>query len=270
MGDEESLRDVEVVGLIPAGGLATRIAPLPFSKEVYPIGFRRLEGEHGTRPKVVCHYLLEKMRLAGITKAYVVLKEGKWDIPGYFRDGALVDMQLAYLLLGLPFGVPYTIDQAYSFVRRSIVAFGFPDIVFQPDNAFVQLLERQTHSNACVILGLFPAEQPERVDMVDWQNSGRVRGIFTKPRHTDLSHSWCIAVWTPVFTQFLHDYVAAHKELAGTIPEPSVGEIIQAAIEAGLRVDAIPVSDKCYLDIGTAEDLARAIRQYALKAYSSL
>ena len=88
-----------------------------------------MDGDLGSRPKVVCHYLLEKMRLAGITKAYIVLKEGKWDIPSYFRDGSLVDMQLAYLLLGLPFGTPYTIDQAYSFVRHSTVAFGFPDIV---------------------------------------------------------------------------------------------------------------------------------------------
>ena len=99
--------------------------------------------------------------------------------------------------------------------------------------------------------------------MVDWQHDGRVRGIFTKPRHTELSHSWCIAVWTPIFTQFLHEYIAAHKNAAAMKPELSVGEIIQAAIEAGLQVDAIPVSDKCYLDIGTAEDLTRAIRHYA-------
>ena len=223
-----------------------------------------MDGDLGSRPKVVCHYLLEKMRLAGITKAYIVLKESKWDIPSYFRDGSLVDMQLAYLLLGLPFGTPYTIDQAYSFVRHSTVAFGFPDIVFQPDSTFVQLLEYQAHSNACVILGLFPAEQPQRVDMVDWQSSGRVRGIFTKPHHTSLSHSWCIAVWTPVFTQFLHEYVTAQKETAGTTPEISVGEVVQAAIEAGLQVEAIPVSDKSYLDIGTTEGLTQAIRHYTL------
>jgi len=239
---EGSLRREEVVGLVPAGGLAKRIAPLPCSKEIYPIGFRRAEGESHSRPKVVSHYLLEKMRLAGITKAYIVLREGKWDIPGYFRDGDVVDMHLAYLLLGLPFGTPYTLDQAYP---------------------FVQLLTRQTHSNACVILGLFPADQPERVDMVDRDDNGRVRQIVTKPDQTYLTHSWCIAVWTSVFTQFLHEYVAAQKETAGKKPEASVGEVVQAAIEAGLQVDAIPVSEKSYLDIGNAEGLVRAIQHYA-------
>jgi len=224
---------------------------------------RQIDEDLGVRPKVVCHYLLEKMRLAGITKAYVILKEGKWDIPAYLRDGALANMHLAYLLLGSSFGPPYTLDQAYDFVQTSVVAFGFPDIVFQPDDAFVRLLTRQSESKACAILGLFPAEQPQKVDMVDFGNSGRVRQIVIKPHYTHLSHSWCIAVWTPVFTQFLHDYVAAHRQAAATTPEVSVGEVIQTAIEAGLEVEAMPVSDKPYLDIGTAQGLVRAVGHYA-------
>jgi glucose-1-phosphate thymidylyltransferase len=263
MATQASLWEEEVIGLIPAGGLATRLAPLPFSKEVYPIGFRRAQGEQGTRPKVACHYLLEKMKLAGIAKAYIVLREGKWDIPAYLRDGAIVNMHLAYLLLGLPFGTPYTLDQAYPFVRHSTVAFGFPDIIFEPDDAFLRLLARQSHSNACVILGLFPADRPDRVDMVDWHDDGGVRRIVSKPDHTHLSHSWCIAVWTPLFTQFLHEYVAAQRGMAGTNSEVSVGEIVQVAIEAGLPVEGIRVSDKPYLDIGTSEGLVRAIKYYA-------
>ena len=59
----------EVIGLIPAGGQATRIVPLLCSKEFYPVGFR-LMGEKGEEhPKVVCHYLLEQIRLAGVPKA---------------------------------------------------------------------------------------------------------------------------------------------------------------------------------------------------------
>jgi glucose-1-phosphate thymidylyltransferase len=257
-------RREEVVGLIPAGGLASRIAPLPFSKEVYPIGFGDVEGKEGARPKVACHYLLEKMRLAGINKAYIVLRVGKWDIPSYFRDGALVDMHLAYLSLGSSFGAPYTLDQAYPFVQHSIVAFGFPDIVFHGDDVFAQLLARQADTQACATLGLFPAEQPQKVDMVDWQDDGEVREIVAKPHLTRLSHSWCIAVWTPAFSQFLHEYVAAHKSTAETEPEASVGAVIQAAIEAGLRVQAVPVSGKGYLDIGTPEGLVRAMKYYAL------
>ena len=48
-------------------------------------------------------------------------------------------MNLAYLMLGLPYGVPYTIDQAYNFVKESVIAFGFLDIVFEPENPFTAL-----------------------------------------------------------------------------------------------------------------------------------
>jgi glucose-1-phosphate thymidylyltransferase len=40
----------------------------------------------------------------------------------------------------------------------------------------------------------------------------------------------------------------------------SVGDVVQAAIDAGLRVEGIPVSKSPYLDIGTAEGLAHAIQ----------
>ena len=201
----------EVIGLIPAAGQAKRISPLPCSKELYPVGFWRSPDEKEGRPKVVCHYLLEKMRAAGITKAYIVLRQGKWDIPAYLQDGAIAGMHLAYLMLGLPYGVPYTLDQAYPFVRDAIIAFGFPDILFRPDDAFSRLLSHQESSQADITLGLFPAEHPYKVDMVDLNQEGRVQRIIIQPSHSSLRYTWGIAVWTPVFTQFLHDYVMLAK-----------------------------------------------------------
>jgi glucose-1-phosphate thymidylyltransferase len=65
----------DIIGLIPAAGQATRIAPLPCSKEIYPVGLQSVAGS--VRPKVVCHDLLQHMERAGIRKVYVVLREGK-------------------------------------------------------------------------------------------------------------------------------------------------------------------------------------------------
>src|SRR5262245_39032953 len=127
----------QVVGLIPAAGRATRLAPLPFSKELYPIGFQ-FEGQHGSRPKVVAHYLLEKLQAAGIRKVFVVLRDGKWDIPAYFSGGTIEDIDLAYVMAKLPYGAPYTLDSGYAFVQDSVVAFGFPDILFEGESAFVE------------------------------------------------------------------------------------------------------------------------------------
>ena len=272
-GQKELYR--EVVGLLPAGGQATRIAPLPVSKELYPVGFRRVEEDRSLRPKVVCHYLLEKMRLAGIIRAYIVLREGKWDIPAYLGDGTMLDMHLAYLMMRLPFGAPYTINQAYPFVQDALVAFGFPDIIFQPDDAFVQLLNRQATTNADIILGLFPADQPQKMDMVDLDENGQVRQIVIKPLQTHLRYTWFIAVWTPVFTRFMHEHLVAIRNVNGqddagnNAPEQRelfVGDVIQAAIHNDLRVETVLFPDGTYLDIGTPDDLMKAVRNFAAQA----
>ena len=260
----------EVIGLIPAAGQATRLAPLPGSKELYPIGFRSVNGSK--RPKVVCHYLLEKMRLAGIRKAYFVLRSGKWDIPAYLGDGTILDMNLGYLIMRLPFGVTYTLDQAYPFVQNAVIAIGFPDIIFQPDDTFKRLLARLATSNADVVLGVVPFENPQKGGMVDFDTEGRVRLVVEKPDYSDLRYSWCTAVWTPVFTEFMHQYVAALetdrlRTDAGSnlVPqrELPIGDVIQAAIENGLSVQAEVFTDGAFLDIGTPEDLVRAVRHFA-------
>jgi len=258
----------KLVGLLPAGGTATRIAPLPCSKELYPIGFRTMDKGRGFRPKVVCHYLLEKMRLADVTEAYIILRKGKWDIPAYLGDGSMLDMHLAYLILNLPFGVPYTLDQAYPFVQDAIVVFGFPDIVFQPGDAFVRLLDQQAESDADIVLGLFPAHQPHKMDMVDLDNDGRIRKIVIKPARTDLRYTWIIAVWNSVFTRFMHEYVVAGHLINARDTscddveeqrELFVGHVIQAAIENDMKIDAVVFSDGDYLDIGTPEDLVKTV-----------
>jgi glucose-1-phosphate thymidylyltransferase len=256
-----------VIGLVPAGGQANRIAPLPCSKELYPIGFRSVGPGGERRPKAVCHYLLEKMRLAGIHKAYVILREGKWDIPAYLNDGtALLDMNLAYLMMRLPFGAPFTLDQAYPFVKDALVALGFPDIIFQPEDAFVRLLKRQADTDADIVLGLFPVDRPQKMDMVALDEKGRARRIVIKPSQTDLRYTWFIAVWTPVFTRFMHTHLASLRrrgnEPAAEKRELYVGDVIQAAIDQDLHVEGVIFAQGAYIDIGTPKDLARAVANH--------
>nr|WP_290226705.1 sugar phosphate nucleotidyltransferase [Trichocoleus desertorum] len=259
-----------VIGLLPAAGQATRIAPLPLSKELYPIGFQAMASGLGLRPKVVSQYLLERLQQAGITQTYFILRPGKWDIPAYFGDGSALPMHLGYLIMGLPYGVPYTLDQAYPFVQNAIVALGFPDILFWPEDAFTHLLQRQAQTQADVVLGLFPTDQPQKAGMVDFDATGRVHLIIEKPSQTELKYMWAIAVWNPTFTQFLHEHLIAIEAAQTSTPERSrpsrelaIGDVIQAGISAGLRVEAEIFETGVYLDIGTPENLVKAVQDYA-------
>jgi glucose-1-phosphate thymidylyltransferase len=258
----------QIIGLLPAGGQATRISPLPLSKELYPVGFQDFGVKYNWRAKVVSQYLLEKMQVAGIEKAYFILRPGKWDIPAYFGDGTMLSMNLGYLIMGLGYGVPFTLDQAYPFVQDAVVALGFPDILFQPEDAYVRILSRLETSNADVVLGLFPTDKPQKAGMVDFDDKGKVRLIIEKPPQSDLPYMWGIAVWTPAFTQFLHEYLMTLKAKSNLsqLPEIPIGNIIQAAINKGFHVEAEAFSDGTYLDIGTPDDLVRAVRQFAALA----
>lgn len=267
-----------IIGLIPAAGQGTRLSPLPMSKELFPIGFRIVAGQAGPRPKVVCHYLLDKMQRAGVEQAFFILRPGKWDIPNFLGDGADLGLRLGYLTVHVPFGVPFSLDQAYPFLRGATVVMGFPDILFEPEHAYRVLLNRLHSGSADIVLGLFPTDQPERVGLVDFDEGGVVRGIYEKSGLTHLPYMWAIAAWRPSFSDFLHGFVRDRQQaLIGIqIPrhltalppylETPIGDVMQAALESGLRVEAQPFAEGRYLDIGTPENLAKAIQQHPFPA----
>jgi glucose-1-phosphate thymidylyltransferase len=251
--------DRDVVGLIPAGGHASRISPLPCSKELYPVGLPTPEGP--SAPRVAAQYLIDKMREASIRRVFIVLRQGKWDIPAYFGDGSASGLHIGYLMLGAPFGVPFTLNQASPFVQDATVAFGFPDILFDSVNPFSVLLRRQSESGADVTLGLLPATHARsREDRVQLDGGGTVARIFLNPPESSLEYSWAIAVWKPSFTRFLREYVETRLSTGGQGTELSVGHSFQTGLEAGLQVDGVIVGNAPYVDIGTPAGLQKAIR----------
>lgn len=254
---------IELIGLIPAGGSANRIAPLPCSKEIFPIGYQDLPSLPGSRPKVAAQYLLEKMKLAGVPKAFIILRKGKWDIPEYFGCGHDLGMNLGYLMMDLPYGAPYTLDQAYAFVSEATIVFGYPDILFTPQDAYISLLRRLSASSSEIVLGLFPAHNPSKMDMVELDDAENICGLDIKPTVSYLTYTWIIAVWTPVFTRFLHQYIKNKKLNSDHSPgahtrEAYVGEVIQAFMKEGMPVDKVLFDEGDYLDFGTPEDLVKA------------
>ncbi len=248
----------EVIGLIPCGGHATRISPLPCSKELFPVGLHKLP-DGSERVKVASHALLEKMRIGGVKKAFFILRKGKWDIPEYYGDGTAVGMNLGYLIMGRPDGTAYTLDQAFPFVRRTRVALGFPDILFGPSDAFKRAMVRLADTRADIVMGLYRVHDILISDMIGVDRTGRVCEMLIRPDQTKLKLGWVFAVWTPRFSEFLHDYVTAPKPATGPGPsaELTVGAVIQAGLLAKLRMQSVCFPRHSYLDIGTPEGMRR-------------
>jgi len=246
-----------VVGVVPMAGRATRLPSLPCSKEIFPLDFSAKPGSDVPRPRVVCEHVLGAMQHAGIREVYLVIRDGKWDIPAFLGDGSRLGLELAYLMMGLPWGAPYSIDKAYPFVRNHRVALGFPDMCFNDPQILRRALDHHDDSGADVVLGIFPTDRIHKVDIVQLGDNHRVEQILIKPADTTMNQTWGVAVWTPAFTEFLHSFLDSHQHIAEQTHELFVGDIIRVAIEAGLNVQGIQVSVQPYVDIGTPEDLSR-------------
>jgi len=212
------------------------------------------------RPKVVSHYLLEKLHRAGVRRTFLILRKGKWDIPQYYGDGSAFGMQLGYLMMERPYGPAYTLDQAYPFVRDAHVALGFPDILMGPPDAYTQVLHHLTATRSDLVLSLYRAHDPRVSDMVATDPTGRVLDLVIKPDDTSLELGWLFAVWTRAFTEFLHHYLleprTSQQQPGSMLPnELSVGHVLQAAIREGLETQSVLFDRHDYLDIGTPEAL---------------
>ena len=257
---------MEKIGLIPAAGTAKRLGSLAFSKELLPIGFNAGKKESGL--KAVSTYLLEKFHQAGVKKVYTVIRKGKWDILNYYGDGSAIGVQLAYLIMDHSYGVPYTLDQAYPFVKTSKVFLGFPDVLFEPENAFTLADAALRQKSADLMLGLYPVKdkrQMQKSDMVQFETHGRITQIIVKPDKTDLKFSWIFAIWKPDFTIFMHDYLKhdlAKRQKNSNQVEIHFGHVIQAAIENGFSVFGHFFNDFHFIDVGNPDDLAQALRDY--------
>jgi glucose-1-phosphate thymidylyltransferase len=261
-------QESEIVGVIPAAGLATRLGPIPCSKEILPLG---LQGGVTTDspPITATELLIHKFRQAGARRVCVVLRDGKWDIPAYLGSGHRFDVDIAYLLMQFPFGQPFTLDATYHFVQDAVVLLGFPDILFGDEDAFIPLLQRMAEARADLVVGLFPGNRPDKLDMVQLDDQGNPVGFRIKPRKTMLTHTWLHAAWSPLFTDFLHQHIAArlrdHSVRGPGGRELYMADIFDAAVREGLSVASVFFTDADYLDIGTPGDLSAA-RQRKLAA----
>lgn len=249
---------VSPVAVVPAAGRAERLGGLPCSKEILPVALHEPgEGHFET----AAGRLLRQLAAAGVERGFVVLDEDKWDIARHLGDGSDLGLDLAYLTMRRSPSTPATIDRAFEHVRDAIVAFGFPDILARPDDSFARLLDRLAQADAEAVLGLFPADRPEKVDMVEVDDAGRIRRIVIKPDRTDLELAWIIAVWKPAFTAYLHQLLATGAADGPGGRELYVGDVLQAAADEGMHINSATFPDGAFLDIGTPDDLLRALRE---------
>ena len=252
----EEMTDSEYVALLPAAGVGSRLPDRSVSKELLRFGNIQEDGS-----PVISH-VLSCLQLAGIVDVTVVLREGKQDIREYLMSSDWNDINFTFKITPGTSGVPETVALGLDDVQERSVVFGFPDILFEPRDAFVRLIHRLENSEADVVLGLFPTDRPQKMDMVETDSSGRVIDIQIKPNATTLDRTWILAVWRPNFSAYLYKLVRGSAmrlaEVAANCDGSHLGHVFQLAMADGFRIDSESFDDGRVLDIGTPDDLRRA------------
>ncbi len=263
MKDAKELRSApaesSVIGLIPAAGRAGRLGSLPCSKEIFPIFEPDADGR--PRPTPVCAGLLRGMASAGIGRVLVVLRDGKWDVASRLGEGSEWGVDLGYLSVSSSTCVPETLGRALPWTLGADVALGFPDILLTPSDIWQRLSAFHRRHGGAVSLGLFPTDQVAKADMVDFEpgpnGEGRATEIVIKDPSCQLRWTWSIAIWRPTFSAFLADWLGQGARPAAS--EPYIGDVFRAAMAQGLEIRTLAMEDGSFLDVGTPEDLARAV-----------
>ena len=240
------------VGLIPAAGTGSRLADAGLSKEMQPLG-------SSGRPAIA--HLLACLQLAGIRKTVVVTRPAKTALLAFLAGEEWTDMDLNTITTPGTAGVPQTAGIGLDAIAGQRVLFGFPDILFEPRDAFRTLRARLDAGDADVALGLFPTPNPSRSDMVGTDDRGFVREIQIKPATTRHTLTWIIAAWMPDFSRYLKDAVTDPARLLGHVSnrdDQQMGQVFQLALEDGVRIATVPFRHGQSLDIGTPGDLERA------------
>jgi glucose-1-phosphate thymidylyltransferase len=214
-----------IAGVIPAAGRATRLQPLAGSKEMLAIGGRP-----------VIDQLVDRMLAASADEIRIVTRTDKRDLVEH------IGVLGAVLVEGNPASVGESVALGlHGLEPDDVVLLGFPDVLWEPADGFVQLLAALGDMDAA--LGLFRTSELARSDVVVLDGSGAVTGIAVKPERPPSGLIWgCAAI--------------RRQALAGLEQYAEPGDLLNRLARTG-RVRGVHLSDS-WLDIGTPEALAKA------------
>jgi dTDP-glucose pyrophosphorylase len=243
-----------MLGIIPAAGEGQRIQPLGCSKELLPVGSRRIDGIE--RPKAVSEYLVERMIAAGATQICVVISPEKTDIIRYYaeRDYAA---EFFYVVQKHARGLCDALFQAEPFARHhDEVLIGLPDTIWFPENAYLSALDfREAGFN----LVCFPVNDPSQFDAVASDDLGYAKQVEVKKKDAHSCWVWgAVTATGEAFRKLRLLWEARHRE------DQFLGDLLNAYMEAGSLVRVVRCGE-IYMDVGTlpgyhaAQDFLRAM-----------
>ena len=237
----------KLIGLLPAAGLATRMRPFMYPKELLPVHFKQTNDI--IRPKLLIEYALESFAKAGAEEVFIIVPDWKPEIMRYLGNGENFDHNIAYIYNSKARGLADALMTGYPWMKDQLTLFAMPDTVFSPGNAFRDLISKLTADSADLVLGVFPTNEAKHLAPVEFDKAGRVIQIWEKPNDPKYNNAWGIAVWRPSFWAYFR------SKFAGLDVGISITEVFNTAASEGLKVYCVYFSEGWFKDVGQINNL---------------
>jgi glucose-1-phosphate thymidylyltransferase len=244
---------MEFVGVLPAAGIASRLHPSRYLKELLPVTYLVDDAASTASPVPVINLSLRALKSAHVQRCVVSISERKPELMRYLGDGSDFELQIAYVLQPNPTGLAAAVDLAYDWTHDSYSCLLLPDTVVHPFDAMAKVRQVVLDSMPDLVLGVFPTDMPEQLGPVRFDSANRVLEVQDKPPVTDLRNTWAMAMWSPRFSELLHHSVRnATRQL-------TLGEVFNQAVQLGMDVRSICFEGGSFVDIGTVRGISRML-----------
>lgn len=245
---------VDYVGVIPAAGLASRLGPLGYPKELLPITYVPGKGGH-LRPMPVIEASFRQLRIAGAGRALVITSDRKPELMQYLGGGGGIGLDLAFVQQPRAEGLAAAVALALPWTRGANTCLLLPDTIVRPEHALKDGRALFESAQADLVLCVLPTDKPKELGPVRFDSQMRVTEVQDKPANTDLANSWSMAIWSPRFAELLDSAVRQN-------PGQTLGAVFQQAVDAKMNVRAAWFPDGAFYDVGTPKGLAEALPQF--------
>jgi dTDP-glucose pyrophosphorylase len=246
----------EIVGLIPAAGVGTRLYPFARAvpKELYPI-----------LGKPAIEHCVENLREGGIRRIYVLVGYQKGALMDYLGDGSDFGVKIAYLYQHRRLGLGHAVLQAKGWIGSTFVTL-LGDSFIEPKREIRDLIDLHLRERPLATLLLFRVEDPSSYGVARFRREGEllvVEKLVEKPgprraREMRVDGRFYALCGAYVFEPGIFRYLEETPSQKGG--EIQLTDALELAVEGGERVLGLELAGR-YIDVGKWETVFRTERE---------
>ena len=236
----------DIVGLIPAAGIGTRLYPFSRAvpKEMYPIF-----------GKAVIEHTIENLKVGGIKNIYMVVGYQKGALMDYVGDGSFFGVNVVYLYQMVRRGLGHSILQGKGWIDKTFVTL-LGDSFIEPKEEMKEMIDYHKKERPLATVMVFEVDDVSGYGIAKFRKldkgAGKIESMLEKPSKSraaklETNGKFYALCGAYVFEPRIFKYIA--KTRPGLKNEIQLTDAMILALKSGEKINGFVLKGR-YLDIG--------------------